>query len=121
MNAIAFVAARIMLALLFILAGVNKLMDIGGTTAYIESASPLPGILAAPTGAFEVVAGLLLAIGKWPKIVAPIMAGFTILTIVFFHTDLSQQIEITLALKNLAIAGGLLMVYVHAAAGDSTG
>ncbi|MEL7447033.1 MAG: DoxX family protein, partial [Pseudomonadota bacterium] len=60
--------------------------------------------------------GVLLLIGKWPRIVAPIMCAFTVLTIVFFHTDFSQQIEITLALKNLAIAGGLLMVYVHAQA-----
>lgn len=112
----AYIAARIMLAALFVLAGINKLTDIAGTAAYIESASVLPGILAAPTGVFEVLGGVLLLIGKWPRIVAPIMSGFTILTIVFFHTDFSQQIEITLALKNLAIAGGLLMVYAHAEA-----
>ncbi|WP_379553580.1 DoxX family protein [Erythrobacter sp. W53] len=109
----ALITARIMLAALFVLAGINKLTSISATSEYIETASVLPGFLAAPTGVFELVSGILLALGKFPRIVAPIMSGFTLLTIAFFHYDFSQQIEVTLALKNLAIAGGLLMVFAY--------
>lgn len=119
MERIALIAGRVMIALLFVLAGVNKLMNISGTAEYIESASPLPGILAAPTGVYEIAAGVLLAIGKFEKINTPVLAGFTILTIVFFHADLADQMQLTLALKNIAIAGGLLVIFAHASKAET--
>lgn len=109
----AYLAGRIMLAILFVLAGVNKVMDPAGTAEFIESSSILPGILALPTGLFELVAGVLLAIGIYVRVIAPVLAGFTILTIAFFHYNLADQLQMTLALKNLAISGGLLAVFAH--------
>ncbi|WP_379548317.1 DoxX family protein [Qipengyuania sp. DSG2-2] len=113
---IATITGRVMLAILFILAGVNKLINLGTTQEYIEGVSVLPAFLALPTALFEIFAGLALAVGLWPRIVAPAMAVFTLLTIVFFHYDLANTQEMALAMKNLAIAGGLLMVYAHAEA-----
>ncbi|GMN14960.1 DoxX family protein [Altererythrobacter sp. MTPC7] len=113
---IAAIGGRIMLAILFILAGVNKLLNLDTTQAYIEGVSVLPSFLALPAALFEIFGGMALAVGLWPRIVAPAMAVFTLLTIVFFHYDTSSTQEMALAMKNLAIAGGLFMVFAHAEA-----
>ena len=110
------VAARVLLSLLFILAGIGKVMDPAGTAQYIESATPLPGVLALPTGIFELGAGVLLAIGRYPKYVSLALAGFTALATVLFHNQLGDQMQLVMALKNLAIIGGLLLIYDRSAA-----
>ncbi|TNE27353.1 MAG: DoxX family protein [Alphaproteobacteria bacterium] len=110
--------ARILLSLLFILAGVGKIMDPAGTAQFIESASPLPGMLALPTGIFELGAGVLLASGRYLKYVSLALAGFTALATVLFHNQLGDQMQLTMALKNLAIIGGLLLVYERSASAD---
>lgn len=107
------IAARILIGLLFIMAGIGKLMNAEGTAQYIESVTPLPGILAMPTGAFELVAGLVLAAGRFTRITAYALAGFTALATVLFHNQLGDQTQLTMALKNLAIIGGLSMVAQH--------
>ena len=111
------IAGRVMIAILFILAGVNKLLNLGGTQEYIEAVSVLPAFLALPTALLEIFGGVALIVGFLPHIVAPAMAVFTLLTIPFFHYDTSNPQEMALAMKNLAIAGGLFMVYAHAEAG----
>ena len=116
MARIAAIGGRMMLAILFILAGVNKLLNLGTTQEYIEGVSVLPAFLALPTALFEIFGGMALAVGLWLRIVAPVMAVFTLLTIVFFHYDTGSTQEMALAMKNLAIAGGLFMVFAHAEA-----
>ena len=113
MEKIALIGGRVLLAIMFVMAGANKLMNSAQTAEFIESASPLPGILALPTGLYEVAAGLLLALGKFERINAPLLAGFTILTILFFHTEISDPTQMAMALKNLAVAGGLLVLFAH--------
>ena len=108
--------ARILIALLFIMAGIGKLMDPAGTAQYIEGVSPLPGILAIPTGVFELGAGLLLAAGKFTRYVAYASAAFTLLATVLFHYDLADQAQMVMALKNLAVIGGLLLLAERAEA-----
>lgn len=113
MSMIAAFIGRIFLAIIFILAGINKIMDPAGTAAYIESATTLPGSLALPTGIFELVCGLLLAVGFMTRIVAILLAGFCLLTIFFFHNQFGDPGEVQSALKNLAMAGGLLLVFAY--------
>lgn len=113
MSMIAAILGRIMLSVIFILAGLNKLMNSAGTAQYIESASGLPGSLAIPTGAFELVLGLCLAVGFMTRIVSVLLACFCLLTIFFFHNQFGDQTQLTMALKNLAMAGGLLMVFAY--------
>ena len=62
MSTIAAIIGRILLAVIFISAGIGKIVDPAGTAAYIESATTLPGTLALPTGVFELVLGLMLAV-----------------------------------------------------------
>ena len=111
MATIAAIVGRVCLGLLFILAGLGKVTDTAATAQYIESATSLPGALAMPTGIFEIVAGLLLASGFMTRITALVLAGFTAVTILLFHYQVTDQTQMVMALKNLAIIGGLLMVF----------
>lgn len=100
--------ARLLLALLFVLAGINKIGAMEGTVGYIGSVGlPFPELMYFGTIALEIGGGLLLAIGFRARQVALAMGTFTVLTAVIFHNDFSQQIELTMFLKNLAIAGGI--------------
>ena len=112
MSAIAAFIGRLMLALLFVLAGIPKIIDPSGAAAMLESAS-LPPMLAQPTGIFEVVAGLLLALGFMSRLVSILLAGFTLLATFFFHNQFGDPLQAAMALKNVAIAGGLLMVFAY--------
>ena len=67
---IAAIVGRLCLAVLFVFAGIGKLTDPAGTAQYITSMTTLPASLAVPTGVFEIVAGLLLAIGFMTRLVA---------------------------------------------------
>lgn len=105
------IVSRILIALVFVMAGIGKLADSAGTAAYIESATPLPGMLALPTGAFELGAGVLLVAGRYLKMASLALIAFTALATVLFHHDLGDQMQMVMALKNLAIIGGLLLIY----------
>lgn len=113
MSTIAAIIGRVFLAVIFILAGFNKIMDPGATAQYIEGVTTLPGSLALPVGVFELVFGLLLAVGFMTRLASILLAGFCLLTIFFFHNQFGDQTQMTMALKNLAIAGGLLCVFAY--------
>ncbi|MEM7666190.1 MAG: DoxX family protein [Pseudomonadota bacterium] len=103
--------ARVLLAALFILAGINKLTGMEGTVGYIASVGlPLPELVYFGTVALELVGGLMLLAGFKARYAAGALGIFTVMTAVIFHNDFSQQIELTLFLKNLAIAGGMFAV-----------
>lgn len=103
--------ARILLAILFILAGINKLGAMEGTVGYISSVGlPLPELVYFGTVAVELGAGLLLAVGFKARYAAAALGVFSLLTAIIFHNDIAQQAEMTSFLKNLAIAGGMFAI-----------
>lgn len=109
-NTLALIA-RLLLATLFILAGINKLSGMEGTVAYISSVGlPAPELVYYATVALEIVGGLMLAAGFKARYASGALGIFSFLTAVIFHNDFSQQTEITAFLKNLAIAGGMFAV-----------
>lgn len=110
MASFALVIGRILLAIIFIVSGVNKLRDVEQTGAMIAAAG-LPAQLAMPTGIFELVAGACLAVGILSRIAPLLLAGFTLLTILYFHGEVNDQMQAIQAMKNLAIIGGLLAVF----------
>jgi len=112
MSLIAAVLGRLFLAVMFIVSGLQKIID-PGPTAQMLTATNLPANFALPTGVFELVAGVLLAIGLMTRLVAVVLAGFVALTIFFFHNKFADPLQATLALKNLAIIGGLLMTFAY--------
>jgi len=104
-------AGRVLIAVLFLLSGLGKLAAPGMTEGYIASVglpAPLLGYLIAI--AVEVGGGLLLLFGYQTRIVALIVAAFTLATALVFHHDFSDQNQMIHFLKNIAIVGGLLQV-----------
>src|SRR5687768_13156890 len=112
MSLIAAVIGRLLLAVMFIVSGLQKIVD-PGPTAQMLSATNLPAFLALPSGLFEAIAGVLLAIGLMTRFVSLVLAAFVALTIFFFHSQFADPLQGTLALKSLAIIGGLLMTFAY--------
>jgi len=107
-------AARVLLALLFIVAGLGKLGDVAGFTGYMVSGG-IPAIFAWPTILLEVLGGLAILIGFQTRITALALAGFTLLAAALYHFVPADQMQMTMFLKNLAITGGLLLLAQHGA------
>ena len=118
MNVPAPVAAigRVLLAAIFILAGLSKFGSLDGTTGYIASQGlPVPGVLAFAAALVEVVGGVLLAIGYQTRLAALVLAAFTLVATVIFHAFWAApadqaMVQQLMFMKNLAIVGGLLFV-----------
>jgi putative oxidoreductase len=112
------VIARVLMALMFILAGLSKFGALSGTAGYIASKGlPVPMVLAILTGTLETVGGLALVVGFQARIVGLALALFTLLASVIFHnfwamTADQQFVQQLMFMKNLSVAGGLLLVFV---------
>ena len=104
--------ARLLISPLFILAGLGKFLDLAGTDQYIQSVG-LPAGLAVPAATFEVVLGLCLLLGLFTRLSSILLAGFCIIAALFFHNDFGDPIQQANFLKNLAIAGGLIMIFSY--------
>ena len=111
MTGIIHLIGRIMLALIFILAGVGTITDPAGTMGYMQSAG-LTGLLLWPTIALELLGGIALVVGYKTRLVAFALAAFCVLAGVLFHSNFADQMQMILFLKNIAIAGGLLLLAV---------
>ena len=112
MSSIAAVIGRILLAIIFIVSGATKLMSVAATEAMITGVG-MPGGLAIPTGLFELIAGLCLVLGLMTRIASILLAGFTLVAALLFHNRLTDPIQSAMFLKDVAIAGGLLLVFAH--------
>jgi putative oxidoreductase len=107
-------AGRAMLSAMFIMAGFSKIGGYDGTAAYMESYS-LPGLLLPAVIALEIFGGLAILLGLQSRFAALLLAGFTLLAALVFHSDFSQPMQSILFSKNIAIAGGFLMLVAHGA------
>lgn len=107
---------RLLLALMFILAGFGKLADVSGTAAYIASAGlPFPTLLAVAVGLVELLGGVALVAGLAVRWFGLALAVFTMMASVIFHAywaapaDQAFIVQL-LFMKNLSVAGGLLLI-----------
>ena len=113
--------ARLLLALMFLGAGIDKLTGLEGTAGYIASVGlPMPTLLAAGAGVVEVLGALLLIVGWQARWAALALAGFTVLATFIFHAFWSlprdqQMMQQLMFMKNLSVIGGLLMVFAFGA------
>ena len=103
---------RIFLSALFLFNGIAKIFDYEGTIEYMENFE-VPGYLISPAIIIEIIFPILLIIGYKTRLSAIVLASFTILLAVIFHTDFSNQMQLTQFLKNFAIAGGFIMIFVY--------
>jgi len=101
--------ARVLMALIFILSGLSKLGAADAVRGYME-AMGVPGALLWPTIAFEIGAGVLVALGYRTRVIALLLAGFCLVTAAVFHHQFTDQIQMIMFLKNIAMAGGFLLL-----------
>lgn len=118
LSSIAALLGRIGLSLIFILSGIGKIMDPAGTSAYISSnpyLGPLgfTGNLGLPVGIFELVAGLFILLGFLTRLTALVLAAFCLLSALFFHNALGDPMQQAHFLKNVAMAGGFLVLFAY--------
>jgi putative oxidoreductase len=113
-NALASLLGRILLAALFIPAGWSKLAGFAdsGTAAYMEQAG-VPAILLPLVIAAEIGGGLAVLLGIWSRCAALALAGFTLLAALLFHQFWVDPSQYNAFMKNLAIAGGLLLLFAN--------
>lgn len=119
-NALTF-AARILLALMFLLAGFSKIGGFEGTAGYIASKGlPAPSLLALGTLVLEIGAGLALVLGLFTRWAALALAVFTLLASVIFHAFWAmpaeqQMMQQLMFMKNTAVIGGMLVLVAFGA------
>jgi putative oxidoreductase len=102
-------AGRILLAQLFLMAGLSKITGYAGTQGYMD-AMGVPGALLPLVIALEVGGAVALILGWQTRLTALALAGFSVVAAVIFHANLGDQMQMILFMKNFAIAGGLLVV-----------
>ncbi|MEJ2450845.1 MAG: DoxX family protein [Gammaproteobacteria bacterium] len=107
-------AGRLLLAIIFLIAGVGKITAYAGTAAYMASMG-VPGALLPLVIVTELVGGIAIVLGYHTRVVAFLLAGFTLLAGAIFHHDFANQIQMLMFLKDLAIAGGFLLLVVNGA------
>ena len=105
---------RIFLSVLFLAEGIRKLFFQEETIMYMEDFG-VPEILFFPSIFVEILFPLLLIIGYKTKIAALVMALFTLTVAIIFHTNFNSGMEMTFFLKDLAIAGGFIIIFVNGA------
>jgi putative oxidoreductase len=108
------VFGRALLALLFILAGIAK---IAGPQPFLDhmAAHHIPGVLLPLVIALELGAGVALLVGWQLPWSAGALALFCLATALVFHLDLADKAERTLFIKDLALAGALMVIAAGAA------
>lgn len=103
---------RIAIAAIFIWAAFGKVANPSGTMSHIQAtAIPLPaGLAYAIAVSVEAICGALLIIGWRTRQAALALFIFLAISTYFFHFDLSSRIQTIMALKNIAIGGGLFFI-----------
>jgi len=115
---IADLIGRILISALFLLNGIFKISNYDGTIGWMESFG-MPGILIIPAIILEIAGPVLIIIGYKTKLAAGFLSLFCIATAYIFHNDFANQMQLTSFLKNIALAGGFLILFVNGAKGFS--
>ena len=103
---------RILLSALFLIEGIGKISMQEDVMMYMENYG-IPGILFIPAVILEILFPLLLIVGYKTKLAAFVMALFTFTVAIIFHTDFSEGMQMIFFLKDLAIAGGFMIILVY--------
>ena len=103
---------RVFLSALFLIEGSGKISMQEEVIMYMEEYG-VPGILFMPATVLEILFPLFLILGYKTKWAASVMALFTFAVAVIFHTDFSEGIQMMLFLKDIAIAGGFMIIIAY--------
>lgn len=107
-------AGRVLLAAIFLISGLGKIATYSATAGYMASVG-VPGALLPAVIALEVLGAVAIIVGLQTRIAAFLLAGFTLLAAILFHGNLADQMQQIMFLKNVAIAGGFLILVANGA------
>jgi putative oxidoreductase len=116
MNNVLNLFGRLLVAALFLPAGLSKLGGFEGIVGYIASAGlPLPQVGAALAIVVEIVGSVALIVGFQTRIAAAVLALFTLVATVIFHAfwgaaPEQAYVQQLMFFKNIAVVGGLLLL-----------
>ena len=113
-SAVSILVGRILIALLFIVSGWAKISGYSGTQAYMQSAG-VPGGILPLVILLELGGGIAIIAGFQTRLIALVLAGFSIVAALLFHAGSPDQIQQIMFLKNLGLAGGFLFLVAHGA------
>lgn len=114
------VLGRGLIGLLFVISGIGILVDPGSTTGFYQSLNiPMASLLVWVVLILKIVAGGAIIIGKRVGLAAAALIGFTAVATLLAHMDFSDPMQMTQALKNLAIIGGLLYLMAYGPGGSN--
>jgi putative oxidoreductase len=116
MQASVHLVARFLIAFIFLMSGLGKIANVSGTQQYMEQhGMPFTLLFLIGAVAVELLGGLSLLTGYKTRLGAFLLFLFLIPTTLIFHTKFSDQTQVIMFMKNLAIMGGLLLCVTYGA------
>ncbi len=103
---------RVLISLVFLLSGYNKIFNYSNTVSWMEGYG-VPGFLLWPTIVLEIILPILIIIGYKTQISAILLAIFCIVTAIIFHLDFANQMQVIALLKNFGLAGGFIFIAIN--------
>lgn len=107
MKDVALLASRVLLALMFVMAGWSKIGGYAGTQGYME-AMGVPGFMLPLVILLELGGGLAIVFGLFTRSLSVLLAGFTLMAAFIFHYQPAEQMQMLMFMKNVSVAGGFL-------------
>ncbi|MCJ7451465.1 MAG: DoxX family protein [Steroidobacteraceae bacterium] len=102
-------AGRVLISAIFLASGLGKIAGYAGAQGYME-AMGVPGALLPLVIALEVGGAIAIIVGYRTRLAAFLLAAFCALSALIFHRALGDQVQFIMFMKNLAIAGGFLLL-----------
>jgi putative oxidoreductase len=101
--------ARVLIALLFLISATTKVTETHAIQGYMQAVG-LPPILIWPAALFEYGSGALIVVGLFIRPVSVLLAGWCVVTALFFHTAFSDGLQLMHFFKNMTMAGSFLLI-----------
>ncbi len=103
---------RVLLAIIFLTSGINKVFSYAGTQGYME-AMGVPAILLPLVIVVEILGALAIILGWKTHQAAFLLAGFSLVSAVLFHADFANQMQMIMFMKNISIAGAFFILFAQ--------
>jgi putative oxidoreductase len=100
---------RLLMSLIFVVVGVQQALNFEATEAYMSLHGVLSPLLPVVI-VLEIVGAIAIVLGYWTRVFAFLLAGFSILTALLFHEEWSNPMELGLFVRDIALAGGMLVL-----------
>ena len=103
---------RIFISSVFLLSGYNKFFNFDATVTWMEGFG-VSGLLLWPTIILEIILPFFIIIGYQTKVSAIVLALFSLITAIIFHSDFTNQMQVIAFFKNLGLTGGFMFIAIH--------